>query len=72
MRRDSMLGRIERAQKVEYDEWRWKVSYALPLRGKDYWTKKMEDKEKAEREFQSDVKKRKRFSWKRKSVKNKS
>ena len=73
-----MLGRIERTTKVEYDDWRWKVSYALPLHGKDYWTTKMEKIE-AEKDRESvkqmeSMKQRKgsnvkRFSWKRKSVK---
>ncbi|KAK5126928.1 hypothetical protein LTR85_008286 [Meristemomyces frigidus] len=71
-RRDSMLGRIERTTRVDYDEWKWKVSYALPLHGKDYWTTKMEKLEAAEREKEtaSVVSRRKsikRFSWKRKS-----
>ena len=29
-RRDSMLDRLERCQHVEYDEYKWKVSYAMP------------------------------------------
>ncbi|KAF2766238.1 hypothetical protein EJ03DRAFT_377167 [Teratosphaeria nubilosa] len=43
VRRHSMLTRIERNQLVEFDEWKWKVSYALPIHGKDYWTTKMEN-----------------------------
>lgn len=60
-----MLGRIERTQRVEYDDWRWKVSYALPLHGKDYWTAKMEKME-AEKEKEV-VRKSRRFSIKSKS-----
>lgn len=70
-RRDSMLRRIDWCQQVEFDEYKWKVSYAMPAHGgKDYWTKKMEEKaaeeDKKERESRK-VKDKKRFSWKRKS-----
>lgn len=74
-RRDSMLSRIERTTKVEFDEWKWKVSYALPLHGKDYWTTKMEklaeEEQKKSQEHLGRKKSLKRFSWKRKSTKSK-
>jgi len=58
---------------VRFDEWRWKVSYGLPPHGKDYWTKKMEDKE-AEasvvRKMEHKRPSMKRFSWRK--CKNKS
>ncbi|RMY49450.1 hypothetical protein D0865_07478 [Hortaea werneckii] len=74
-RRDSMLSRIERTTRVEFDEWKWKVSYALPLHGKDYWTTKMEklaeEEQKKSQEQLGRKKSLKRFSWKRKSTKSK-
>ena len=66
-----MLAYIERSQEVRFDEWRWKVSYGLPAHGKDYWTKKMEDKEAAlAKEAKESKRSSSRFSWRR--SKNKS
>ncbi|KAK0256447.1 hypothetical protein LTR91_022775 [Friedmanniomyces endolithicus] len=72
-RRDSMLGRIEQCQHVEFDEYKWKVSYAMPMHGKDYWTKKMEDRLAAEEAEGKELarKKRRRLSWKRRSGRSK-
>lgn len=68
-----MLGRIECCQQVTFDEYKWKVSYKMPAYGgKDYWTKKMEErieKEKEEAESLKAKKKSREFSWKRKSGK---
>ncbi|TKA31792.1 hypothetical protein B0A50_01871 [Salinomyces thailandicus] len=65
-----MLSRIERTTRVDFDEWRWKVSYAKPLHGKDYWTNKMEKlAEEEQRKAQEQLgrqKSIKKFSWKRK------
>ncbi|EMC93421.1 hypothetical protein BAUCODRAFT_76313 [Baudoinia panamericana UAMH 10762] len=72
-RRDAILGRVEQCQVVTYDEYKWKVSYAMPAHGKDFWTRKMEEKEAKEteeRKQQKDMEKRKRFSWKRASKKS--
>lgn len=78
-----MLARIERTTRVEFDEWKWKVSYALPLHGKDYWTERMEKMEEEAREREAQMRKEKekeivsrkkslkRFSWKRKSTRAK-
>lgn len=74
-----MLDRLERCQHVEYDEYKWKVSYAMPAHGKDYWTKKMEEKKAAEevaakaeqksiKEKEHGHKRRKRFSLRRRST----
>lgn len=52
-------------QVVKFDEWRWKVSYGMPVHGKDFWGKKADEREKRE---EGSVKgKRKRFSWRRRS-----
>ncbi|KAK4895560.1 hypothetical protein LTR27_006343 [Elasticomyces elasticus] len=68
-RRDSMLSRIEQRQQVTFDEYKWKVSYAMPEHGKDFWTKKMEDRLAAEEAESKELakKKRRRMSWKRKT-----
>ena len=70
-----MLGRYEQCQQVTFDEYKWKVSYAMPTHGgKDYWTKKMEDRIAAEKEEAESVRarnKKMRFSlMKRKSAKS--
>ena len=58
-------------QKVQYDEWRWKVSYGMPAYGKDYWGRKAEEREKLEKEGgkdgsrEGDLRMRKRFSWRK-------
>ncbi|KAK5117626.1 hypothetical protein LTR62_005049 [Meristemomyces frigidus] len=59
-----MLGRIEECQQVTFDEYRWRVSYAMPDHGKDFWTRRMEDKAKEEEQSKEDTlkQKRKRFS----------
>jgi hypothetical protein len=66
--RQSMLGQIEQRQALKFDERKWRVAYQLPENGgKDYWTRKMEEK----REEEERVKRREggkgRFSWRRKS-----
>ena len=70
-RRDSMLERVERCQQLEFEEYKWRVSYAMPAHGKDYWTKKMEEKRaKEEAEAREEGRNsKKRFSWRRKSKK---
>jgi hypothetical protein len=64
-RRDTLMGRIEQNQVVTFDDWRWKVSYELPLHGKDYWTAKME---KMEKEKVEEAAKASQTTSKRKSV----
>lgn len=36
-------------QSVKFDGWQWKVSYGMPSGGKDYWTKKAEEREQEEK-----------------------
>ena len=66
-----MLERVERCQQLEFEEYKWRVSYAMPAHGKDYWTKKMEEKRaKEEAEAREEGRNsKKRFSWRRKSKK---
>ena len=42
--RDKLLKEVEEKQGVKFDAWQWKVSYSMPSGGKDYWTKKTEEK----------------------------
>lgn len=49
---------------VKFDEWRWKVSYGMPVHGKDFWGRKAEEREEREASLRDEGrKKRKRFSW---------
>ena len=57
-----MLEQVEITQVIQYDEWRWKVSYGMPAHGKDFWGKKAEEREKKEGSVKS---RRKRFSFRR-------
>jgi len=61
-RRARLLEQVEITQVIQFDEWRWKVSYGMPAHGKDFWGKKAEEREKKEGSVKTS---RKRFSWKR-------
>ena len=59
---------------MKFDEWQWKVSYGLPGQGgKDYWTKKAEEREEKEQEKKDNSRRKsqKRFSWRRSKRKTK-
>lgn len=68
-RRAQLLEQVEISQVVRFDEWKWKVSYGLPAHGKDFWSRKAEEREKTEAASlkKEGGKKRKRFSLRRKS-----
>lgn len=48
--RTVLLDRIDVSEVIKYDEWRWKVSYGMPKHGKDFWGRKVEEREKLEKE----------------------
>lgn len=75
-RREVLLHEIDESSVVRFDEWQWKVSYGMPGHGgKDYWTKKMEERQEAERlkerekekgkDTPNSARSTKRFSWRR-------
>lgn len=66
-RRETLLGEIEKSQVIQFDEAKWKVSYAS-TGGTDYWTKKAEEREEQGRKLMESPSRRKslkRFSWRR-------
>lgn len=72
--RDTLMSHLEAAQVVKFDEWKWKVSYGMPAHGKDFWSRKAEqrEEEKKQEEMQSARNnKSKRFSLKRMSTRKK-
>ena len=63
-----LLQQIDESHAVRFDEWQWKVSYGLPGHGgKDYWSKKAEEREQMEQERKDSNRRKsqKRFSWRR-------
>lgn len=71
-RRVKLLSRIEVSQTIQYDEWRWKVSYGMPAHGKDFWSRKAEERAKLEKETGKRKRKSLRFSWKRSKKSNRN
>lgn len=68
-RREILLGEIEKSQVIQFDQAKWRVSYAS-TGGTDYWTKKAEEREDRERKMSSSLspsrsKSLKRFSKRR-------
>jgi hypothetical protein len=45
-------------QAIEYDEYKWKVSYGLPTHGLDFWGKRAAERERREREREKEGRKR--------------
>ncbi|KAK4635131.1 hypothetical protein CLAFUW4_00577 [Fulvia fulva] len=72
-RREVLLQEIDASHVVKFDEWQWKVSYGLPGHGgKDYWTRKAEEREEEHEKKDSGRRKsQKRFSWRRSRRKTK-
>lgn len=67
--RDALMSHLEAAQVVKFDEWKWKVSYGMPAHGKDFWTRKAEQREEEKRQEEMQSSRRSnRFSRKRKST----
>jgi len=44
------MSQIEAVQEVRFDAWKWKVSYSLPAHGKDFWSRRADEREQRERE----------------------
>lgn len=68
--REALMSRIEAAQTVKFDEWRWKVSYGMPAHGKDFWGRRAEEREvrekQQEKEAREEGRRSKTFGLKRK------
>ena len=60
------MNRVEMQQVVKFDEWRWKVSYGMPDYGKDYWGRKADERERAEKDASLTKRKWRALSWRKK------
>lgn len=50
--RDRRLSELAKPPAVQFDEWRWRVSYAMPSTGKDFWGRKADERENTRQETQ--------------------
>lgn len=61
--RSKRISDIEETQKIRFDDWKWKVRYGMPAYGKDYWSRKAEERERLEKEAGKKKRRSARFSW---------
>ena len=67
-RRQALLDRIDLGQKIEYDEWKWKVSYGVSQEREDCRIAEAEGRSQEEgREMDAVRGRSKRFSWRSKN-----
>lgn len=59
------MNRMEVSQFIKFDEWRWKVSYGMPVHGLDIWSKRAQERENAAKEAAKRERRGARFSWRR-------
>ena len=65
------MSRIEAVQAIKFDEGKWRVSYGMPAHGKDFWSRRADEREQREREVKEVARRstiKKSFSLKRKST----
>lgn len=55
--REALMSQIEAVQEVRFDAWKWKVSYSLPAHGKDFWSRRADEREQKEREIREEARK---------------
>lgn len=53
--RQALMSAIEAVQTIKFDEGKWRVSYGMPVHGKDFWGRRADERELREREREGRV-----------------
>ena len=49
------MSAIEAVQTIKFDEGKWRVSYGMPVHGKDFWGRRADERELRERDREGRV-----------------
>ena len=65
------MSHIQAVQTIKFDEGKWRVSYGMPVHGKDFWGRRADESEQRERKTKEEARKslvKMSFSLKRNST----